>query len=658
MHTNLNSKTILITFFLGISLLANAQETASSIPLIPKSQLYFSYGSTMPGSSTKNAFLTNSSGVALDYSMPLTKKGWGSNGNWFGLNIGGQYYFGGSGNPTVTLPGAFAIAGQTSSSVAYKGGDPAQEGFRIGFGPQVNFNLGDKFIISPMVIGEYFLMTQKELSAVQTTTANGQTKETNLWMLPENKTSGLALTPKIRLQYMLTKSLGLFADASYTIGPKVKTQMSILDPLGNPQAPGNTYEQKQLDFGTYIKRETISTSYNALGFNLGFSLAFEPRKAIDRVAEKTKINKANINKSRSNIKQQIDGKPVSNDSTSTEPAKANINKSRSNIKKQIDGKPVTNDSTSSEPAKANINKSRSNIKQQIDGKPVSNDSTNTEPAKANINKSRSNIKQQIDGKPVTNDSTGTELLHPKKAASGLATGRRQHRPKTLIENNQDSSVNPAKANINKSRSNIKKQIDGKPVTNDTTRSEPAKAKINKSRSNIKQQIDGKPVTNDSTSLELLHPKKPGSGGLATGRRKHTPIKLIENNQDSSANPAKANINKSRSNIKQQIDGKPLTNDSTSAEPAKANINKSRSNIKQQIDGKPVTNDSTSTKLQIKKKNLKNNYNVRLILIQQISIKLLSTLKRNEVYTFIGIGTILTVINFDKSKLLKACLKRN
>ena len=26
------------------------------------------------------------------------------------------------------------------------------------------------------------------------------------------------------------------------------------------------------------------------------------------------------------------------------------------------------------------------------------------------------------------------------------------------------------------------------------------------------------------------------------------------------------------------------------------------------------------------------------------------------YTFIGIGTILTVINFDKSKLLKSCLK--
>jgi len=57
---------------------------------------------------------------------------------------------------------------------------------------------------------------------------------------------------------------------------------------------------------------------------------------------------------------------------------------------------------------ANINRSRSNIKQQISTAPVtSNDGTGPdEAAEANINRSRSNIKQQAPVAPV--DSTPTD----------------------------------------------------------------------------------------------------------------------------------------------------------------------------------------------------------------------------------------------------------
>ena len=105
--------------------------------------------------------------------MPFAsfRKGWDGTvkgRSYLSLNIGGTYNFGGSGNPSSPLPTGYAVTGATSSSIAHKGVDPRNPGFRIGAGPQANFNFG-KLIISPMVLGEFFSMTQKEISNVQTT---------------------------------------------------------------------------------------------------------------------------------------------------------------------------------------------------------------------------------------------------------------------------------------------------------------------------------------------------------------------------------------------------------------------------------------------------------------------------------------------------------
>lgn len=240
-------------------------------------RLNVSYNSTTPSSATKDVYVINSSGISGDLFVPfqLFRKGWDGTvkGGSFGLNIGGTYNFGGNGYPTTALPEGFLIGGQTASSVAYKGVDPKNPGFRIGGGPQANFNIGEHFTISPMVLAEYFSMTQKDLSAVQTSEVNGKTKEYNLWTLPETKTTGLAITAKLRLRYMFTPSLGIFADGSYILGPKINTQVSRLVPVGNPNQAGQ-YEQQQLDMGKMAVGETKSTSYNALAFNVGLSFDF------------------------------------------------------------------------------------------------------------------------------------------------------------------------------------------------------------------------------------------------------------------------------------------------------------------------------------------------------------------------------------------------
>lgn len=313
---------IMILLLFGSFLSTHAQENARKgwdgvVKGGPR--LNVSYNSTMPNSATKDIYVNNSSGISADVFIPveLFRKGWDGTvkGHSFGLNIGGTYNFGGNGDPSVALPNAYQIFGQTSSSVSYRGVDPKNPGFRIGGGPQANFNLGEHFTISPMVLAEYFSMTQKEVSAVQTTQVNGQTKEYNLWTLPETKTTGIAITPKVRLRYMFNETLGIFADAAYIFGPKINTQTSTLNPLGNPNQAGQ-YEQQQLDLGTQVKSDIKSTSYSALALNVGLSFDFGRRRCPNgdchdskKVDDKGWNGKTKMTKADSGFKDQNTNKP-------------------------------------------------------------------------------------------------------------------------------------------------------------------------------------------------------------------------------------------------------------------------------------------------------------------------------------------------------------
>lgn len=277
-----NLKTTILSAFIAFSCLTNgiAQENKLKASDGKKGHkkvvLSLGGGTSMPSSDGKDkAFLSNSTAINADLFLPLIRKGWDGGGArdhvkghkmYFGLNVGGTYNFGGSGG-FGTTPNPFAVTGQTLSMVSDRGAEAAP-GFRMGAGPQANFYFG-KFIVSPMVLGEYFSMTQKEMSIVQTTEYNGQSYDFNLATLPETKTSGFAVTPKLRLHYMFNDRFGLFADASYTMGPKIETTLSQLIPNGNPSPQSGSYNIQQLQTGTMVKGETKSTAYSAMGFNFG-----------------------------------------------------------------------------------------------------------------------------------------------------------------------------------------------------------------------------------------------------------------------------------------------------------------------------------------------------------------------------------------------------
>jgi hypothetical protein len=283
-------KRSLLAATLAISFCANAQENArkgwDAPP--PKQKLSIGFGRSIPNSTVKdNANVVNSTTINADVFLSLLRKE-GANFN-FGINLGGMYSFGSSDNSGSPLPAGYTITGATSSSIVYKGVDPRNPGFRIGAGPQANFSLG-RFVVSPMVLGEYFSMTQKEMSIVQTTQYNGQSYDFTLTKMPETKTTGFAITPKLRLQYILANGLGFFMEGAYTSGPKIETQQTKLIPNGNPNQQSNSYNIQQLQTATYQNGEITKTTYNAMSFGGGISFAFGGKKGWNGKQETTKTD--------------------------------------------------------------------------------------------------------------------------------------------------------------------------------------------------------------------------------------------------------------------------------------------------------------------------------------------------------------------------------
>lgn len=286
---------VLLVFLIFGILKTNAQKISSNeITNLPKPKLSLSVGSTIPGNTTKDAFVNNAQGIGLDYSLPVTK-GWGKKSNYLGLLFGGQYNFSNSQNFDASSIEPFQVFGQTSNTVTYKENNVNGAGFRLGLGPQLNFNLSKRLIVSPMLLGEYFSINLNEINAIQTIVSGGQTTEVDIWKLSEEKTTGFAITPKIRLQYLISKNIGIFMDGSYILGPKIDRNLTSLIPIGNPNDLGQ-YDIQQLTFSKETLNTNVNNSFNALVVNLGvvFSLNTHSKKGYDYYSNKSDMSAASI----------------------------------------------------------------------------------------------------------------------------------------------------------------------------------------------------------------------------------------------------------------------------------------------------------------------------------------------------------------------------
>ena len=233
--------------------------------------VYIGAGSNSPSTKVKDdAYATNTVGFDANVFVSLIKKKNFS----FGINAGGEYFSSNKENHG-TLPAAFSVSGSTAESIHDDSGRDVDWGFIIGVAPQVNFFMGKHIIISPMIELGYMSMTSKGFSVIQTTNIDGTLYNFTLLSKTETKTSGLAITPKVRLNYMFTKNIGMWVEANYTMGPTIKNTVSTFIPEGNPDNNGQ-YEFDQLQNGT-TKTEIRQTKFGSFGVHVGvmFGIALD-----------------------------------------------------------------------------------------------------------------------------------------------------------------------------------------------------------------------------------------------------------------------------------------------------------------------------------------------------------------------------------------------
>ena len=300
--------------------------------------LSFNGGTTLPGSNLENS--------------DILGNGWNVNGNlyvpfWYrktaglfhtsiGMNVGFSYFQ----LKNVSQEGVtsgYNTLGQAALPLLERENDAATRAGYLGEGGlQANLSFG-KITFSPILNIGYLAFQGSESKISQETTLGDQNYTFDLFSQKKEALKSVVLIPKLRISYFPGR-IGLFAEANYTSGGEIKNTTSTFKPNGNPVRE-NYYDLKQMLAGQNETTETIH-KFRAFGLNAGISIPLGGEPA-----------KANINTSRSNIKQQIstDDKGGNTDNPG-EPAKANINTSRSNIKNQISAN--TNDSALDSIAKA------------------------------------------------------------------------------------------------------------------------------------------------------------------------------------------------------------------------------------------------------------------------------------------------------------------
>jgi hypothetical protein len=267
-HTPKFYITLLFCCCLSIALFAGKNRGKIVAPKPPL--IYVGGGANLPLGATKSTtYLTNSGSLAFDAYLPLLHKDFFS----LGLNIGGAFSFD-VGKPGYTLPAPFNVVGQTSSSVAYRGVDPKSPGFKTLLGPQFNFHIGNKFMISPIFAVGFMAHTQNEVSAVQTTQYNGQSYDYKLLTFNKSTSSGVCLSPKLRLTYMFHEHVGLWAEANYAWSPSVSQNVTTMKQPGSPDANGN-YAFNELQLATYKQQPVVSAPYHAFGANIGVVIGLD-----------------------------------------------------------------------------------------------------------------------------------------------------------------------------------------------------------------------------------------------------------------------------------------------------------------------------------------------------------------------------------------------
>ena len=236
--------------------------------------IYVGAGYNFLNKTTKsNAFLNDAIGVNLSVYQPFVARKLFT----FGLQAGFDYGFSTKDN-LPTLPNAFHVVGETSSTVAFQtsANGIKQSAFKFDLGPQLNIHAGNHFSVGAAFTVGSMVFTQPEFSAVQSTLLSGTTSNYTLLRKWNVTSGGVVLTPKLRFNYLINDWIGLWAEVNYTFLPSIKSNISTFNPQDTPNDSG-LYDIFQLDNGRTTTTQTV-TKYSSIGVNGGLVFSFGKKK--------------------------------------------------------------------------------------------------------------------------------------------------------------------------------------------------------------------------------------------------------------------------------------------------------------------------------------------------------------------------------------------
>lgn len=232
-----------------------------------KPAIYFGGGYSILNDETKeNTKLTTANEINIGAYFPLIKKAVVS----YGINIDVEYSFSNK-EVAATFPNLFSVEGQVSSSVALiKKSGPTQTGYAIALGPQINFPMGNKWILSPILQASHINIKQNGYSLEQTINNGRENYNFTIQSQPESKTSFFAVKPRIRLVYLLNDRLSLWTEANFTAGSSIEIITNQFSPEGVANPKGQ-YTLAQMQNGTF-QEEVTSAKFNSFGFKFGLAV--------------------------------------------------------------------------------------------------------------------------------------------------------------------------------------------------------------------------------------------------------------------------------------------------------------------------------------------------------------------------------------------------
>lgn len=208
----------------------------------------------------------NSKHLNIDYFHAFKTK---PSYSW-GINTSLGYFTGKSSPFGNTLPEPIKVYGQITNTIT-SSSSYQSFGFYTGIGMQFNFALQEKIVFSPILNLNYINNSQSDFKATQIVELAGPIgsifKSYDLLIKSETKVKGFGVCPKFRFTYMFSNKIGMWAEASYLIGPSIKNSIITFQPNSTPDSSG-AYTVQNMDLGTY-KTEMNQNRFKSIGLKIG-----------------------------------------------------------------------------------------------------------------------------------------------------------------------------------------------------------------------------------------------------------------------------------------------------------------------------------------------------------------------------------------------------